>query len=291
MTPSNRSGALPSDHRVDLRPVGAGVGQRAVDRLAAQPGHRHVGAPAAVLASARCRARRPGAGPLIAPPSHRRGSAAGRRRWWRGPPRGRASPEMICRGGRADPGQAGGEHRVAAEHTAGRVDPLRSRPRRAPGRSSDLLVRERRVQLDDVQRTVAEAGRRRGVGGRAGRWSGRACPSPGESTRCAKPEIHAGRSHSSRARFTAARTIGRRAVADRRAVVRPQRVGDVRGVEQLVDVHAPGDLGLRVLRRGGAAAHRDLGHVPLAEQSRPRGRARACRAAMLTESGHSGAST
>ena len=44
ITPSNRSGALPDHDRVDVGEGEPGVGQRAVRRLPAQSGHRHVGA-------------------------------------------------------------------------------------------------------------------------------------------------------------------------------------------------------------------------------------------------------
>ena len=160
-------GRLAQHDRVDVGQGESGVGQRPVHRLAAQPGDGHVGPPGPVpgLADAEhrglllhgscsplasitqtrfcCRA-----GPLVAWPSARS-----------------AWPADDLPGGQADPGQAGREHRVAAQRAAGRVDPD-AVAEAERGAQHDLLVGERRVQLGHVDGwpgagRLAGGGRRR----------------------------------------------------------------------------------------------------------------------------------
>ena len=92
-------------------------------------------------------------------------------------PRARSAwPDMICAGRHPDPGQPGGEHRVAAQRPARRVDPDVV-PQAQRAAQQDLLVRERRVQLGHVHPP-----RQRRFPPRAPRWpptepwSGRARP-------------------------------------------------------------------------------------------------------------------
>ena len=116
--------------------------------------------------AARCRV-------TAGPPSRRRGSAAGRGRWWRGRAPGRPGRTKISRA--AIPIRARPAANIGLPHSAPPDGLTRTpSPRPSAAAQQDLLVGERRVQLGDVDagRAGRAARRRRPTA----RWSGRARP-------------------------------------------------------------------------------------------------------------------
>ena len=175
ITPSNRSGALPTTMASMSSKPTFGVVERAVDRLAAQPGHRDVLALGAVVGLADA----DDGGRLLAPsarPSFQDADEvllqAGPLVAWASTWSALAGPDPL--GGLADADQAGGEHRVGGERAARRVD--RDVVAEAElGAQDQLLVAERRVQLGDLD-AVEVRRRPRPRCGRRGSGSGRGCP-------------------------------------------------------------------------------------------------------------------
>src|SRR5215472_9861609 len=141
---------------------------------------------------------------------------------------GPAGDYLLCR--RPDPRQARGEHRVAGQDAARWID------RCGPAQTQDvtennLLMRERRVQLGDLD--PGGPGRAAGLGG--GRRGGQIA---GAQRRRVDPVLEAGdpgRALAQLARPLAGREDHDRGpVADRRAVVRAQRLSDIGLAEQLL---------------------------------------------------------
>src|SRR5258708_29839890 len=161
---------------------------------------------------------------------------------------------------RPDPGQAGGEHRVAAERAAGGVH-IGGIAQAQDVTQKNLLVGERRVQSGGAD--AGRPGRAAGLGGR--RRGGQVA---GSQRRRVDPVLEAGDPGRPRAQLARPLAGGedhdRGPVADRRAVVRAERFGDVGLAEQLVGRDLAGPLRLGVRDRSGAAARRHLGHVLLA---------------------------
>ena len=149
ITPSNRSGAFPTTTAsMSASARKPGVRHRAVRRLPAQPRDRHVGARLGPVPGL----PRPHPGPpraaSMTPPRTGRtpGSAAAARLAGRVPERapGPAGHDRPRR--QPDPRQPGGEHRIAAQRAARRVDrDVLAEPERPP--QQELLMRKRRVQL------------------------------------------------------------------------------------------------------------------------------------------------
>jgi hypothetical protein len=164
--------------------------------------------------------------------------------------------------GPADPGQPSGEHGVTAEHAAGGADAdVVTDAERAA--QQNLLVGERRVELGGVHTSRS----RRAPGGGRGRGRGQV---PRPQRRRVDPVLEPGNPGGPLAQLAGpprrCQDHGRRPVADRRAVVRAERVGDVGLAEQSLDRYLPGQLRPRVRDRRGAAARRDVGHLGLAPQ-------------------------
>ena len=171
---------------------------------------------------------------------------------WRGRRPGRPRRCVMRVGGLADADEPGGHHRVGGQRAAGRVDAdVVAEPERLA--QDQLLVGERRVQLGDVDLAVGHAGLRGGDAGR--RRVGEVAERRGSSgsMRWSMPRIHAGRSHSSRARVAGGEHDGGGAVGDRRAVVLAQRRDEVGLGQQRVgaESHASWAYGLSSGRRGG----------------------------------------
>src|SRR5215470_6965703 len=175
---------------------------------------------------------------------------------------GPAGDYLLCR--RPDPRQARGEHRVAGQDAARWID------RCGPAQTQDvtennLLMRERRVQLRDLDPRCP--GRAPGLG--RGRRGGQVA---GAQRRRVDPVLEASDPGRALAQLAGPLAGGedhdRGPVPDRRAVVRAQRLGDVGLAEQLLGGDLAGQLRPRVRHRGGAAVRRDLGHVLLAPHPR-----------------------
>ncbi len=160
----------------------------------------------------------------------------------------------------AEPLESAGEHRVTGEGSTRRID------RGGVGQADrlaqdDLLMRERCVQLGDVD--VRHVAARRGTSSRRRRRRRRqiARADVGESIRCSMPVIHA----RSLAQFAGTVAAGQndrgRAVGDRRAVVGPQGGRDVLGGQQRLDADVTGDLSVGVGLRSSAAALGDRRHL------------------------------
>ena len=191
ITPSNRSGALPTTTASMSAKRQLGVGQRAVDRLAA----------AARPSTRRSRLARWCVWPMPStaaacsssvPPSRRRGSAAARARWWRARAPVCASPDhtrLAASPIRFSPAVNIG---LRGERSARRVDPdVVAQPER--GAQDQLLVGERGVQLGDVD-ARRPTPRRRPPRCSTETVRSRAPMSAIGSMRCAMPVIQAGRS-------------------------------------------------------------------------------------------------
>ena len=186
-------GRLADDDGVDVAPRHARVFERLDRGLAHEPGHRDVLRATTGGGSDRSRRRLRVARPSIRPPGRRRGSAAGTGPTSRARRRGRASPAVM---------------RVA-------TSPMRERPAAmitfaASGppdglidggvaetervAQDELLVRELRVQLRDVDLAVADPAAT--AAARVDSEVARSrTPSECASMRCSMPRIHAGRSH------------------------------------------------------------------------------------------------
>ena len=197
------SGALPIDDGVDVRPVQPGVVERARRGLAHQARHRDVVAARGVL-----RLSDPDDGAELGhhSPSRTQTRFCCRQRTRRRV-RDRAARAAVAdaRGRFADPREARRHHRVGGERAARRVDrDAGAEPERLA--QDRLLVRERRVQLGDVDRRLADARLlRRRCASKRERVRSRT-PRPCGSMRWSMPRIHAGRSHALRARSPAAST-------------------------------------------------------------------------------------
>ena len=130
-----------------------------------------------------------------------------------------------------------------------------------------LLVRERRLELGDVDRAVVDARRPWRRAGRR-RLGEVAHARVVHSVRCSKP----GDPHRVLAQLPGLVGAGddhrARAVGDRRQVVPAQRRAHVVLCEQLVDVEVAGDLRVRVRLAVTPAAGRDLGHLALGDLAR-----------------------
>ena len=178
------------------------------------------------------------------------------------------SPGPDALRGLADPVQARGEHRVRGERAARRVDAdVAAEPERVP--EDQLLVRERCMQLGQVDPVDTGSGSGR-LGARGGRQVAR-----GERDRL-DPVLEAG-DPGRRARDCARRGLvgggddhGGGAVADRGAVPAAQRVGVHRLAQHVVDRRlALADRPLVArLRRSSS------GRPPRPSPSRPTGRGR-----------------
>ncbi len=264
MTPSKKSGALPTttasmSFHSDLR-----VGHRPVDRLAAQARHRDVLALGLVMglsgAENRC--------PVLA---HERRLHDADQVLLQGRAAGGVREDLArlagqdVRRGLADADQAAGEHRIAGERTAGGIDAhVVAQTERCA--QDQFLVGERRMQLGDFDAVdcrppAAGGSRRRGRG-----WSGHGRRGAPDSMRCAMPVITAGFSVSSRARSTLASTI-----AAAPSVIGAQsclRSGSAKygSASSSSTSLLPDELRLRVRLGVAPVAHRDLGHGPLGPQ-------------------------
>src|ERR1017187_45819 len=169
-----------------------------------------------------------------------------------------AGHDLAC--GRPDAGQAGREHRVAAQRAAGGVDPdAATQAQRAA--EQDLLMGEGCVQFGDLD----TRGSCRPPGGSGRRRRGQVARSQRSRV---DPVLEPGDPGGPRAQLAGPVGGGEYhdggSVADRCAVVSPERIGDVGAVQQFLGGELTGALSLRVRDPGGAGARRHLSHFLLA---------------------------
>ena len=193
-------GGLAERRRRRCRPVICGVVERAERGLADETAEGHVPAAASCGGSGRCRRSRTVGGSLSRPlPGCRPGSVAGTDPTSSGRARGAAR-----RRGSWSAASATRTRPVAMIGLAASGPPdgftATSAPRPSASTQQRLLVGERGLELGHLDRRRRRARRpSAAMRGRRRRRRGRASPGCGSSVQWAKPVIHTGSSHSSRA--------------------------------------------------------------------------------------------